>query len=234
MQRQEKVPKKIILGLTGSFGSGKTTVAGVFAALGAGLLDADRISHRLLKERGAIYKKIVLEFGSKILKENKEIERNKLANIVFSKRRALKRLNSILHPEIIRRLKRGIAGSRRKIVILDAPLLLEAGLKGLVDKIVVVDISRRKQIARLKKRRSLSERDILSRLKSQWPLRKKKSLADFIIDNNGSRSKTREQTVKIWKQLSIIADKRACRRLGGTRHAKKRGSSRRQLWKNWI
>ncbi|HTZ11166.1 MAG TPA: dephospho-CoA kinase [Candidatus Margulisiibacteriota bacterium] len=201
MRRQRKVPKKIILGLTGSFGSGKTTVAKAFAALGASLIDADSLAHALLEERGAVYREVVSEFGEKILKKDKGIERKRLAAVVFAERSALKRLNGIMHPEIIRRLKSAIARSKKKIVILDAPLLLEARLKGLVDKLVVVDIGREKQVERLKKGRHFCERDILKRVKSQWPLRKKKSLADFIIDNNGSRSKTREQAVKIWRQL---------------------------------
>jgi dephospho-CoA kinase len=201
MPRQRRIPRKVILGITGSFGSGKTTVAKIFAAGGDKLIDADRIAHSLLKVGSSTYKEIICAFGAKILKKNKEIDRRKLAGIVFARRMALKKLNSILHLKIISRIRGEINKSSKKIVILDAPLLLEAGLKGLVDKLVVVNIAREKQVERIKISRQLSRAEILYRIGSQWPLKRKKRLADFIIDNNGSKKETAKQVALIRRLL---------------------------------
>jgi len=193
--------KRRILGVTGSFGSGKTSVAGMFQSLGARIIDADRIAHELFRPKTKIYKKIIEAFGRGILKGNKTIDRNKLAHIVFENKNLLKRLNRILHPEIIRIIEQRIRTSKSKIVVLDAPLLIEAGLRGLVDKLIVVKITRKKQIKRIQEKVGLSKNGILKRIKSQIPLQVKIRLADFVIDNSGTKGETKRQVEKIRRLL---------------------------------
>lgn len=201
MPRQNQHKQKVVLGLTGSFGSGKTTVAGIFRSFGAKIVDADRLARRLAHPQGKIYKRITLAFGRGILKKNKTIDREKLSQIVFKRKDSLRELNRIMHPEIIRMLKKETKSAKQKLVVMDAPLLIEAGLADFADKVVVVKIDREKQIERLKKRTSLSKGQILLRIKSQIPLRNKACLADFIIDNNGSIAETRKQAEAIRRKL---------------------------------
>ena len=196
--------KKIVIGLTGSFGSGKSTVAGIFASLGAQVIDADRIARASINPAGGIYRKIVSSFGGGILKENGAVDRKKLAEIVFKDKDALKKLNSIIHPSVIRNIKNQIKKSNSGIVVLDAPLLFEAGLRRLVDKIVVVKIGREKQIRRLQKKTSLGRIDILKRIRAQMPLRQKIRMADFIIDNNVTKGATRKQVKEIFKKIGFF------------------------------
>jgi len=196
-----KDKRKLILGITGTFGSGKTTVARIFKSLGARIIDADRISHQLTRPQTKIYKKIVSIFGRDILKEDKTINRKRLAYIVFENENLLKRLNRILHPEIIRVIKQRISAYKSKIIVLDAPLLIEAGLKGLVDKLIVVKITRKKQIERIQKKFALTKAEILKRIKSQIPLSLKVRLADFVIDNSKTKRETKRQVEKIRRLL---------------------------------
>jgi len=196
--------KKIVIGLTGSFGSGKSTVAGIFASLGAQVIDADRIARASINPAGCIYRKIVSSFGGGILKKSGTVDRKKLAEVVFKDRDALKRLNDIMHPPVIRAIKNQIKKSREGIVVVDAPLLIEAGLRGMVDKLVVVKIDREKQIKRLQKKTSLSKPDILNRIICQIPLRQKICMADFIIDNNATPRGTRKQVKEIFKKIGFF------------------------------
>ena len=133
----------MIIGITGSFGSGKTTVARMFKSFGVEVIDVDKIAHRIIKPRSKIYKKIISAFGKDILKNNKTIDRHKLAQIVFNNKNLLKKINRIMHPEIIGMIKNRIKTSRSKLIILDTPLLIEAGLKDRVHKLIVVKVDRR-------------------------------------------------------------------------------------------
>jgi len=191
----------MVIGITGSFGSGKTTVAGMFAALGGRVIDADGIAHRLMRPGGLIASRIIEIFGPGITGRGGEIKRKVLAGIVFANKKLLRKLNRIVHPAVIAVIRKEIAKSKKKIFILDAPLLIEAGLEKEVDVLIVVRCSRSKQIQRLLEKRAYAKSEIQKRIKSQMALSKKLRLADFIIDNNGSLANTSLQVKRVYRAL---------------------------------
>jgi len=189
----------MIIGITGSFGSGKSTVARAFKKFTKGsIIDADKIAKDLEKPNKILWKKIVGEFGKKILK-NKEIDRKRLADIVFSDDRKLKRLNKITHPYIIKEIKKRIRSSNREFMILDVPLLIEADMLKMVDKLVVVKTNSKILVKRLAK--SYSKGEVLNRIRSQLSLKKKMESADYFIDNGKSLKDTGYQVIKILKNM---------------------------------
>jgi len=128
----------MVIGITGSLGVGKTTVAGLFRRLGARVINADRIAHKIIKPGTPAYKRIISTFGRGVLRGN-YISRRKLAAIVFSDRQALEKLNRITHPGIIRIIKDEIRGcNQNEVLVIEAALLIEAGLLSRIDKLVVV------------------------------------------------------------------------------------------------
>ncbi|MDD5423230.1 MAG: dephospho-CoA kinase [Candidatus Omnitrophica bacterium] len=192
----------MIIGITGSFGTGKTFVASIFASLGAKVVDADIIAHRVMRKGSPAHKRIEALFGVSALSKSGEIDRRKLGTIVFKDGKCLERLNRIMHPEVIREIKREInRASGHDIIVVDAPLLVEAGLIDLIDKLIVVKCSRQRQIARCVKKFRIKKEDVLKRIKRQIPLKKKLKMADFVIDNQGLKSKTRRQVLEIWRML---------------------------------
>jgi dephospho-CoA kinase len=193
----------MVIGITGSFGSGKTTVARMFVSLGVRVIDADRIAHRLIRPQTGVYRRIIESFGRGILKRGGSIERRKLARIVFGNKKLLRKLNRIVHPAVIATIRKESAKSRTGFFILDAPLLIEAGLEKEVDLLIVVRSTRKKQIERLIKKEIYTKAEILKRINSQMALSKKMRVADFIIDNNGSLANTRAQVKRIYRALEI-------------------------------
>jgi len=192
----------MIIGITGSFGSGKTFVAKMFARLGAYVIDADKVCHALMRPSGKVYKKIVRHFGNAILKKDRAIDKNKLAEIVFKQRSKLNLLNKLVHPEAIKKISEIIrAKKKRGIVIVDAPLLVESNFYKKMDRLIVVKTDKRLQVQRMVCTGRMSRKEISQRITAQAPLKKKLALADFIIDNSGSKKETNVQVEKIWKTM---------------------------------
>lgn len=189
--------RRVVIGLTGVLGSGKTTAAGYFKRLGADVIDADKIAHQVLADKG-IVKKITSYFGEDVLR-NRKIDRKKLAGIVFGDGTKLKKLCGIIHPVVLKRIKKILKKSGKGVVIIDAPLLIESGLHKAMDAVIAVRI---KQSAQLKRclRLGYSEEEALKRIKAQMPQHKKLRYADFIIDNSGSRKEVKKQVLEIWKK----------------------------------
>lgn len=199
--------KVLIVGLTGGIVSGKSTIARMFRQLGADIIDADNIARAIVQPGEKAWKNIVHYFGKEILKDNQEINRKELARIVFADKEKLEKLNKITHPEIVAIIKNKIEEMRSKdspdgtICIIEVPLLFEANLEGMMDKIIVVYLNREEQIKRLLIRNSLTQEEAINRIDSQIPIEKKLKKADYVIDNGASLSHTRIQVKQIWQEL---------------------------------
>lgn len=195
----------ITVAITGGYATGKTVVANMFAGLGAEVLVADRIAHMTMQPYSTVWKGIAGFFGKGILKSDDQIDRRKLAEIVFRDKKKLRRLNNIVHPAVKEELERIIKDRRVKgkvrVLAVEVPLLFEAGMAGWFDKIVVVKCSKNEQFKRARQREKTTGEELLLRIKSQWPMTKKEKLADFVVDNSGTMSETKRQVVEIWKEL---------------------------------
>ncbi|HNX80910.1 MAG TPA: dephospho-CoA kinase [Candidatus Omnitrophota bacterium] len=192
---------KLVVGLTGSFGTGKSTVAAFLKGPRVEIIDADSTAHAVYKPGTPVFDAIVKVFGRRVVSKRHGIDREVLGSVVFKSLRSLKRLQRIVIPEVVRLIRRKTALSKARLVVIDAPLLIEAGLLASVDKLIVVKTTRAQQIKRLRKRTSLSRADIIRRITVQIPLREKIHLADFVIDNNGSLGNTKKQVEKLRRQL---------------------------------
>lgn len=193
--------KSKVIGLTGNIGCGKTTVAHMFEDLGVEVIEADRIGHQLL-EKEKIKKRVVSIFTESVLNGKGNISRKKLRNLVFKDKKKLELLNSILHPLMVKEIKKKIRMSRSNLIVVDAAVLLEAGWDSLVDKILVVTTPYHTQLKRVKDQSDLSPVEIKGIMEAQFPQSEKIKRADFVIENDGSIDKTREQVRKIWEKLN--------------------------------
>lgn len=192
----------MIIGVTGSFGSGKTTVAEMLGSVGAYIIDADIVCHELMLPGKKVYKEIVRCFGKKVLNKNKAIDRARLTDVVFSDASKLRLLNRLVHPEAIKKISNIARHKKNKgPVVVDGALLIESGFYRKLDILIVVKAGMEKQISRLMPAKGIARKEILKRLRSQGPLKKKLALADFVIDNSGSKKETRRQVKKIWNKL---------------------------------
>ncbi len=192
---------KFVLGVTGNIGCGKSTVAAMFKTRDAQIIDADVLAHKLYPVGSSIYRKIKKTFGEGVIQADNRIDRVKLAKIVFTNKGALTMLNNIVHPELIREINRRVQKSDKKVIILDAALIIEAGLRKAVDRLVVVTAKKRQQILRSQKSSGFKRDEVAGIIKSQISQNTKSRFADFIIDNSGSIGKTRKQILAIRRKL---------------------------------
>ncbi len=191
----------IKLGLTGGFGTGKSTVSGMFAELGARVTDADDLVHSLLRPGTRQYREVVNLFGPSILKRTGEIDRRRLAGMVFGHPRRLKRLNRILHPPVLKAMEDELKRGEEGVMVMVVPLLYEVGSEKLFDYVVVVRAAPEVVEKRNSRARKMTGDEINKRRAAQLPLAEKEQRADFIIDNNGPTAETRRQVKEIWKKL---------------------------------
>jgi dephospho-CoA kinase len=200
------------VGLTGGIATGKSTVGAMFLELGCHLIDSDRITHALLEPGQAVYHTVVGEFGREVLDADGTIDRRKLGSIVFKDPLARNKLNSIVHPAVIRRqqewLKEVESADPNGIAIVDAALMIEVGTYKNYEKIIVVSCPPEIQRQRLTARTHLSEPEIDQRIRSQMPIEEKVKFADFVIDTSGALDRTRKQVGEVYQQLQATAGRR--------------------------
>jgi dephospho-CoA kinase len=191
------------VGLTGGIGSGKSTVVAMLRERGLAVLEADDVAREVVRPGESAYDEIRQAFGSEILQQDGEIDRAKLAAVVFDSRERLAQLNRIVHPRVLERSAQWIAVREKmgaRLVVVEAPLLVEAGFHRQLDRLVVVWCRQQQQIKRLAGR-GMSREDAERRIAAQMDVEEKKRLADDLIDNSGSLEETRRQVEVLSRKL---------------------------------
>jgi dephospho-CoA kinase len=198
------------IGLTGGIASGKSLVSSIFTELGAHCIDADQIAHDLMRPGEKVYDQVVQSFGNEILNPDKTVNRAKVAELAFDKRRPrIYELNRIMHPEVIERYESWMEEIRGRepdaIAILEAALVLEAGLRKRFDRIIVVTCKPQQRIERWAQRFHLdsetAKAEVTRRMMAQAPDEAKIQAADYVIENSGSVEETRQQVQKVFEAL---------------------------------
>ncbi|WP_313018604.1 dephospho-CoA kinase [Acetoanaerobium noterae] len=179
---------KMIIGITGSIGTGKSTVSNYLISKGYSVVDADKISKGAYNIGSNGYKAILEVFGVEILNSNGEVDRKKIKKIVFDNSNMLQRLNMAIHPIIINEIEKEIEIllESQNVVFLDAPLLIETELHKKVDKIIVVACDKNEQINRIIKRDKITADMAISIINSQMSIDEKLKFADYIVYNNST------------------------------------------------
>ena len=203
------------VGLTGGIAAGKSAVGEMFVALGAHLIQADRIAHELMLPGQPVYQEVVRHFGDGILNDDSTVNRAKLAEAAFGSAgspaapaRVLE-LNRIVHPAVIRRQEDWMEEMGRQdpdaVAIVEAALLLEAGAGERFDRLIVVTCSEEQRVSRFAARQKIdpvsARKEVARRMAAQLPEAAKIAAADYVIDNSGTLDQTRAQVLIVWKKL---------------------------------
>lgn len=185
-----------VIGLTGGIASGKSTVSRYLSELGAVIIDADILSRHIVDPYTPAWMEIKEKFGTDVFDKEDNLDRKKMAELIFQSPLLRETLNSIIHPKVIKAVQDLIEEIKKDgsapLIVVDAPLLIEAGMTSMVDEIWVISIPEEVQIERLIKRDGISRDKAIERLRSQMPLKDKLSYADHIIENEGNLEQTYE------------------------------------------
>lgn len=210
------------VGLTGGIASGKTVVGEMFVSLGAYLVQADRIAHALMQPGEPVYNEVVRHFGRGILNPDLSVNRTKLAEVAFGtaagdagKRASrVEELNRIVHPAVIRSQDEWMTAigmqDSRAVAIVEAALILEAGVGKSFGRLIVVTCNAEQRVARFAARQKIdlegARREVERRMAAQLADEEKIKTADFVIDNSSSLDHTREQVRQAWEKLRTEAE----------------------------
>ena len=200
----------ILIGVTGGIACGKTEVSKVFREKGAMVLSGDRIGKEVVEKNRGILKELVRIFGWEILNKKGGLNRRRLGKIAFASKANREKLNQIVHPLLLRVLKKRIEDFGRKkykgIVIIDAALIVEWNLQKELDYLVLVQSKKEDKIRRLREQKGYSRREALDRIESQLPEAKKRKLADFVIKNDKGLAELQERANRVWKKIVSKCD----------------------------
>ncbi len=195
----------LLVGLTGSIATGKSTVSRMFAHLSARVIDADLLAREVVMPGQAAHARIVEEFGPQVIQEDGSLDRKALGALVFADAAKRKRLEEITHPAIGARRQRILSVLDEEafegVVMWDAALLFEGGGAATMDRVVVVYADQETELRRLMERDGLSDADARARIASQMPVAEKAKLADHVIDNSGTREGTERQVRAVYGAL---------------------------------
>jgi dephospho-CoA kinase len=195
----------LLVGLTGGIASGKSLVTRTFRDQGAHVIDADKIVHDLLSPGQDAWREVIDHFGSAIQQPDGAIDRRKLGDIIFNRPEERAWLNQCIHPRVFEAYHKQVMHLRERqpdaVVVLDAALLIETGYHRKMDKIVVVYAAQQDQVKRLMERDRFTLEQALARISSQMPLAEKRTHADHVIENTGTREETERQAREIFDKL---------------------------------
>jgi dephospho-CoA kinase len=192
-----------LIGLTGGAGTGKSTVSAMLRELGAVVVDADEATHAVYEPGSPGFDAVVREFGGGFVRDGR-IDRGKLGALVFGDEDARRRLNAIVHPLVREWMAARTAEAAHRgaeIIVQDVPLLFENSLPPLYSTVLLVYVPEPVQLERLMKGRGLEEDRARAMIAAQIPIEEKRTLANHVIDNSGSRDATRKQVQEIWQDL---------------------------------
>ena len=195
-----------VIGLTGGIGSGKSTVSQFLAELGVVILNADEVGHKAFKPDTEIWHKVVAAFGRQIVTPDGNIDRKKLGEIVFGNAESLSRLNQIMHPRMYAQVKAQLEEYRQqgtRVVVLEAPLLLEAGWTPLVDEVWVTTASEATVLKRLEERSGMSQAESLTRIRSQMASEERVKYADVVINTDCSLDELKSRVKELGQKLEL-------------------------------
>jgi dephospho-CoA kinase len=201
----------IIAGLTGGIASGKSTVSGFLSDAGARVIDADEIAREVVQQGTPGYDAILTFFGRTIILPDGEIDRKRLGEIVFNDPDKRARLDAIVHPLVFKRSAEMIAQIAAEapgaVVIMDIPLLLEAGLGSDFAEVIVVYVPENLQLKRLMNRDGIDKQAAMARIRSQMPIEEKRKQATVVIDNSSTLSDSRRQALTVFNRLKQKSQK---------------------------
>ncbi len=196
--------KPLVLGLTGSIGSGKSHVRHVLVSLGAEGIDADGVAHEVMAPGGPAFEPVLAAFGRVLLGPDGAIDRPQLAERVFADPVALARLEAIVHPAVGEVIARQVAASQAPLVVIEAIKLLESGIsRALCDQVWVTQCSRRAQLTRLKKSRGMGAAEVRRRLAHQMPPAQMAAQAQRVIRTDGPMAETAGMVLAAWVELGL-------------------------------
>ncbi|MCG2768090.1 MAG: dephospho-CoA kinase [Anaerolineae bacterium] len=210
-----------LIGLTGNIATGKSSVARILQGLGAHVVDADKLAHRLMEPGTEVWQQVVDAFGEEMVGPGDRIDRSRLGALVFSDPKALRRLEEIVHPAVLTETERILMGIEQAhdpeesglqqgeevpgpVAVVEAIKLIESGLAERCDSVWVVTCARDLQVQRLMENRGLSRAEVLLRIEAQPSQEQKVELADVVIENDGSREDLRERVEREWERLQAL------------------------------
>ena len=197
----------LVIGLTGSIGTGKSEAARQLEALGASIISADQVGHEAYTPNTEAWEHVVSAFGDEILQDDGEIDRRKLGTIVFSDPGQLERLNQIMHPRMAQMVADKVEvlrGQGVKVVVVEAALLFEAGWDSLVEEVWTTDSPEQAVIERLKVRNGMSEEEVRKRMSSQMGRTERLERSDYVIENSGDMVALGVAIKELWDRRVAI------------------------------
>jgi dephospho-CoA kinase len=193
----------LVVGLTGGIGTGKSELARILSELGAAVIDADKVGHEVYAPQSQVWHEVVRVFGPQVLKADEEVDREKLGSIVFGDREKLARLNAITHPAIAQRIEarlRELKDQGTEVVVIEAILLAESPLAGLVDEVWMTLAPEEQVVERLARRSGLPPGEVRQRIDMQPSFSANAGSVDVVIENRGDLEELKNEVESLWKR----------------------------------